>query len=131
MGMGLSTALKILKDEDGCFKGTAMAVCLVDACGNPVDITAIGGGGGADLEVVCDKVTGEQIFIKVTRDADGECLYTNPATGAVLVAGVDFCPCPDNSGELLEAINELIACMCGDCVDLEGLDVCSTEESEG
>lgn len=128
MSNALSRALKIFKDDDGCFKGTALAVCLVDQNGDPVDPGAGGGGGIGDLEVVCDKVTGEQIFIKLTTDEDGNCIFTNPATGDVLTPGVDFCPCPDKTGDLITAIETLIECMCGDCPEGGIEDICATLE---
>lgn len=128
-------AIQYIKDAVGCICGAAIRVVVMDGC-DPVDWTAIGGGGGGpgggnqgpgDLEVVCD-ADGNQIFIKTVIDADGNCCFINPVDLSVLVPGVDFFPCPpQDNAELIACveqmkliIGELKDCVCAPCP--EGFD---------
>lgn len=112
-------AIQYIKDAVGCICGAAIRVVVMDGC-DPLDWSAIGGGGGnssgpGDLEVACD-AEGNRIFIKAIIDDDGNCVFINPTTLEILCAGVDFFPCPpDDNAELIACIKELKECICAPC----------------
>jgi len=110
-------AITYLKDALGCICAAAIRVVVMDGC-NPVDWSAIGGGGPSgpgDLEVVCD-AEGNQIFIKTVTDTSGNCTFINPITMDVLCPGQDFFPCPPSSNaDIVALLEEIKSCLCEPC----------------